>query len=204
MNQQNGIPPPRPSRAKKQRPNLTNGLSSLSIKTDRSRDSEVLPSYDESQDTRDEVDEDDLLEPTSQPIDDDIEVELLPDSRRPRRGYSMSSESSGEESHASFRIGRQLHNQLPDAIEQPSPAGERISDLGVEDVTELGGRGRKRRDVSRSSSQHKRRRSEMDLDMDEDGDEVDEREYGRWRKHPTSYEPEKDRKWMEPPSQRTC
>jgi hypothetical protein len=202
MAHQGGVPPPNPPRVKKQRPNLTNGLSSLSIKSERTRDSEALPSYVESEETRNEVDEDDLLEPTSQPIEDDIEVEVLPNARRLRRGYSMSS-SSGDESHESFRLDRQLHDQLPDSVEQPSAIRERISEFGVEDVTESASRGRKRHG-SRSSSQHKRRRSEMDLDIDMDNDGADERDHARWRKHPSSYEPEKDSKSPTPHIEALC
>jgi hypothetical protein len=192
------LPPPQPQRAKKRRPNLANGLSSLSIQAERVRDPEALPSYEESQATRHEVDEDDLLEPTPLPIDDDLEIEVLPESsRRPRRQFAMSSSSETSEDETDLfsprhQRRRAQQNQQPDTVEQPSPVREQENGFEVEDVTIP--ESSRRPDASPSFGRRKRQRSGMDVDMDTDDTESGGKKHAKWRRHGSSYEPEKDRK----------
>lgn len=200
LDKQGGVPPPQAPRAKKRRPNLANGLSSLSIQTERPREPEALPSYDESEETRNEVDEDDLLEPNPQSIDDDLEIELMPESsNRPGRSYTMSSssENSDDESDLFSPMGqhrRHRQRQQPDTVEQPSPVREQMYGFEVEDVTTPELRGQKRREGSPRTERHKRHRSGADIDMDTDNVELRGRKHPRWRKNAHSFEPEKDRK----------
>ena len=207
MGPSNSIPEvptePTPHRDKRRRPNLANGLRGLSLTPKPSRGPEPLPSYSESQETRNEVDEDDLFETTPR-LADDLQVEVLPNTpRRARRPFpfaaTSSSESSGEESRTSEdpytfttrrHRNRTLQSQQSDIVEQPTPLDEIPDDLSIQDVTEP--RGVKRRDETGSNRRHKRRREDMDLDMEMDDES--KRDYSKWRRNTTSYEPEKDRK----------
>ena len=190
-------------RDKRRRPNLANGLRGLSLTPRPDRGPEPLPSYSESQETRNEVDEDDIFETTPR-VEDELQVEVLPNTpHRTRRPFPFapgsSSDSSGEESRESedpyvFTTRRHrkrtVQSQQSDIIEQPTPIEELPDELSIQDVTEP--RGAKRRDEYRSHRKQKRRRDDMDLDMETDDE--GERDNTRWRKKTTSYEPEKDRK----------
>lgn len=190
-------------RNKRRRPNLANGLRGLSLTPKPDRGPEPLPSYSESQETRNEVDEDDMFETTPRVVDD-LSVEILPNTpRRTRRPYPFtagsSSDSSGEESRTSEdpytfttrrHRNRTLQSQQSDVIEQPTPIEEIPDNLFIQDVTEP--RGAKRRDDTKSFRRQKRRIDDMDLDMD--GEDEGPRHHSRWRKGTSSYEPEKDRK----------
>jgi hypothetical protein len=194
---------PTPHREKRRRPNLANGLRGLSLTPKPDRGPEPLPSYSESQDTRNEVDEDDIFETTPRQVDD-FQVEVLPNTpHRTRRPYpfagASSSDSSGEESRnsedpytftTSRHRNRTLQSQQSDIVEQPTPIEELPDNLFVQDVTEA--RGMKMRDGARLHRRQKRRRDDMDLDMDEESETG--RPHVRWRKNTSSYEPEKDRK----------
>lgn len=200
-----------PHRDKRRRPNLANGLSSLTIGTRPPRSPSPLPTYEESQSTRHEVDEDDLFHsPLESP--DDLHVEELPESSRQARerqfAFSSSSESSADEWQGpdwTYRHPRRRHRrhaintQQADAVEQPATPWELKEDkcLGVEDVTSPTRR-RKRKEEAESSRWRKRSRSDFDMDMDMEQGEGDDIEEMRPRKMPTSYEPEKDRKCPNP------
>jgi hypothetical protein len=199
-----------PHRDKRRRPNLANGLRGLSLTPKPDRGSEALPSYTESQETRNEVDEDDMFQ-SSPHIIDDIQVEELPDkSRRARRLFADAStsdssddESRDSEDQFSFTTKRHRNRQYQSQqqsgiVELPSPVKERPDDIDIQDITGSEPRGIKRRDESGSRSRPKRRRDDMDLDMDTDDE--DQREHTRWRKNASSYEPEKDRKLTSLPS----
>ena len=208
MGPSNNIPEtptePIPHRDKRRRPNLANGLRGLSLTPKPDRGPEPLPSYSESQETRNEVDEDDLFETTPR-VADELQVELLPNTpRRTRRPYpfpsASSSDSSGEESRTSEdpytfttrrHRNRALQSQQSDVVEQPIPFEEIPDDLSIQDVTEP--RGTKRRDETQPHRRQKRRREDMDLDMEMD-EEEGKRDHSKWRRNTTSYEPEKDRK----------
>jgi hypothetical protein len=207
MGPSNSIPEaptePTPHRDKRRRPNLANGLRGLSLTPKPDRGPEPLPSYTESQETRNEVDEDDLFETTPRLVDD-LQVEVLPNTpRRTRRPFpfasTSSSESSGEESRTSEdpytfttrrHRNRTLQSQQSDTVEQPTPPEEIPDDLSIQDVTEP--RGIKRPDETGSDRKHKRRREDMDVDMEMDDER--KRDHSKWRRNTTSYEPEKDRK----------
>lgn len=194
-------------RDKRRRANLANVLSSMSLGQRSPRAASPLPSYDESQETQDEVDEDDLFQQTTH-ARDDLEVEVLPESSSSRRVdrqslYASQSESSESESEESIdesiyrrprRTSRRhaISTQQADEIEQPGTPWETANpiEFGVEDMTQA--KRRKRREELDGSRPMKRRRSDMDMDMDGHGDEADYEM--RSRKAPTSYEPEKDRK----------
>lgn len=193
-------------RDKRRRANLANVLSSMSLGQRSPRAASPLPSYDESQETQEEVDEDDLFQQTTL-ARDDLEVEVLPESssRRVERQHLYASQSESEESESEESIDESIYRrprrttrrhaistQQADEIEQPgSPweAPDRI-DFGVEDVTQA--KRRKERDELDGTRPVKRRRSDIDMDMDVHGDQDDYEM--RSRKAPTSYEPEKDRK----------
>lgn len=192
-----------PHRDKRRRPNLANGLRGLSLTPKPGRGSEALPSYTESQETRNEVDEDDIFQSSPHTVED-IQVEELPDkTRRSRRLFAdaSTSDSSEDESRDSddqysfttrrHRNRQQRSQQQSGIVELPSPVKERPDEIDIQDVTFTESRGTKRRDESGSHRRPKRRREDMDLDMD--SDDEDQREHTRWRKNASSYEPEKDR-----------
>lgn len=201
-------------RVKRRRANLAAVLSSMSLGQRRPRAESPLPTYEESQETQDEVDEDDLFQVQRLPpsAQDDLQVEVLPESssRRVDRQFAFSSqsESSDDESDGSsdaFKRPRQryrrhaINTQQPDQVEQPATPWDKTDEaiLNVEDVTSPV-RHHKRRIETDAGRSRRRRRIGNDVDMDMDGDDDDTIGQIRSRKIPSSYEPQKDRELAAP------
>lgn len=206
-----------PIPAKKRRPNLASGFSSLSIAPPAETPSgpSSLPSYVESQEaehSRRKIDDDDedndSLEGGIPLASSDVYVEEVNTPRkrphRPRLGHTRGSGSSststnGYDSDSTFSIPalRRRGTQQADEVEQPydSVPMEYSRDVGVEDITPR--IGIKRRSSSASESgRGKRMRDGMDVDMAGDGD-VQEiiRDDVRGRRRSEWHEPEKDREF---------
>ena len=213
---------PTPS-TKKRRPNLANGFSGLSLspRLDRLSPSPI-PSYEESEATKHEVDEDDdLARPRSKPESvlgsegiglghADVHVEELPDRSTngwTRSSITSSSTSSAEdhESDSTFRpLQRQKRRyarvaQQADEVEHPDEAGPSTvnpRDVQVEDVSHnLLGRKRPDHEGERLSRRKRRKReADGDMDMGSSGEEIEEiRPTARRRRKTRWHEPEKDR-----------
>ena len=194
---------------KRRRPNLANGFSGLSIAS-RPVDQPVspLPTYDESQAARHEVDDDEVLAHPLLDREDILVEELRPSASRLQRAGSMSSSSTAPSddygSDGMYRLPGDAHHherkmQQADEVEQPTESAflGTIADIGVEDVTgQTTIRNRKRRDGHRESqSDTKRRQYDMDMDLDmDDANGLPEMDVRRRRRRTEWHEPEKDRK----------
>lgn len=199
--------------AKRRRPNLANGFSSLSLGGHQPREAEVLPSYDESLATRHQVDDEDDDSPLSI---EDIRVQQIPDREElaphwsiPSHASSSSASSStdddaADESDTTFinkKRGRPAQvyrnpqkSQQPSCVEYPSDTHEPDSALDVEEVaTEWSSHGSRRaRHGPDQVGVKKRRRSSTDHDIEMDEEPYGETRHGT-RRRTEWHEPEKDR-----------
>ncbi|KAL7424469.1 hypothetical protein Q5752_000153 [Cryptotrichosporon argae] len=184
-----------PLNAKRRRPNLTNGFSSLSL----SHGHAGRPVYhdldhDHEPDLAHGHDLFDGLEPTRAPVDGDVTVEVVQPRRRRRRSSSTSSSTSADSDTVRPRHRRPVAPVLPDSVEMPTSPAQRLRartqsgelGLGVEVLdsplkrkfgTDEGGR---------------KRRREGDMDMD-DEDAVEEIPRAHYDQGEGWYEPVKDR-----------
>lgn len=193
---------------KRRRPNLANGFSGLSIASRRDKQPvSPLPTYDESQTARHEVDDDEILARPLLDREDILVEEIRPSALRSHRASSMSSTSTapsdGYGSDGIYRLpgGARHHNratQQADEIEQPSGTAypDTTENLDVEDVTgQATVRNRKRRDVYREFQPDvKRPRYDIDMDLEmEDAEGLPEMEARQRRRRTEWHEPERDR-----------
>ncbi|ORX39368.1 hypothetical protein BD324DRAFT_649444 [Kockovaella imperatae] len=191
--------PLEPHNDKKRRPNLANGFSGLSISPRLNRSVSPIPSYEESEATKHEVDEDDgrNLKPVGFDYEDDkrdVRVEELPErstSEWTRDSTTSSSTSSREadDSDTTFRpIQRTKRRyarvaQQADSVEQPDdavdPTGQDLHVVDMDPSQDMGSARRKRR--------RKHRDGVMDMDSDDEPPPSRSRRKTKW------HEPEKDR-----------
>jgi len=199
---------------KRRRPNLANGFSGLTINA-RSVDraSSPLPSYEDSQATHHEVDDDEAISRSRLDLGD-VRVEELPNFPRfPRRGDSTSSSSTTPadedyDSDSTYRLPSRSHRyagvaQQADQVVQPNRESSGSTNLDVEDVTDQTPvRGRKRRDDFEDDLDAGWKQSRWDMDLDADMDMSDSElpeipRMERQRRRTEWHEPEKDRKLLE-------